>query len=40
LLFRVCGAELTPIEGIDQTTALVQTSEVGPDMGRWRTVKL
>jgi transposase len=35
LAYRACGVDLTAIEGIDQTTALVLIAEVGPDLGRF-----
>ena len=38
-LFKVCGVDLTRIDGIDVTTAMVVISEIGPDMGRFPTVK-
>ena len=38
-LQRVTGVDLTTIEGIDDTTALIVVSEVGLDMSRWPTVK-
>jgi transposase len=38
-LQRVTGVDLTTIEGIDDTTALIIISEVGLDMSRWPTVK-
>jgi len=34
-LFKVCGADLTRIEGIDVTTALAVISETGTDMTRF-----
>lgn len=34
-LFQMCGVDLTRIDGIDVTTALVVVSEVGCDMGRF-----
>jgi transposase len=34
-LYCVCGVDLTAIEGIDETTALVLLSEIGTDMSRW-----
>ena len=34
-LFQMCGVDLTRINGIDVTTALVVVSEVGADMGRF-----
>jgi transposase len=39
LVYRACGVDLTAIEGIDQTTALVLIAEVGPDVNRFPTVK-
>jgi len=39
LLFRMAGVDLTVIEGIDATTALVVLSEIGVDMSRFPTVK-
>ena len=38
-LFRMCGVDLTRIDGIDVTTALAVVSEVGADMTRFPTVK-
>jgi transposase len=38
-LFGICGVDLTRIDGIDATTALVVLSEVGPDLSRFPTVK-
>ena len=38
-LFRMCGVDLTRIDGIDVTTALVVVSEIGTDMSRFPTVK-
>ena len=38
-LFKMCGVDLTRIDGIDVTTALAVISEVGPDMSRFATVK-
>jgi transposase len=38
-LFKVCGVDLTRIDGIDVTTAMTVISEVGPDMSRFKTVK-
>jgi transposase len=35
LLYRFCGIDLTVIEGIDESTALVILSEVGRDMSPW-----
>ena len=34
-LFQMCGVDLTRIDGIDVTTALVVLSEVGADMGKF-----
>ncbi len=34
-LFQMCGVDLTRIDGIDVTTALVVVSEVGSDMGKF-----
>jgi len=38
-LYGVCGVDLTAIEGIDETTALVLLSEIGTDMSRWPSLK-
>lgn len=38
-LHRVTGGDLTTIEGIDDTTALIVLSAGGLDMSRWPTVK-
>ncbi len=38
-LFRVCGVDLTRIDGIDVTTALAVVSEIGTDMSRFASVK-
>jgi len=38
-MFRVCGVDLTRIDGVDVTTALAVISEVGTDMSRFPTVK-
>ncbi len=38
-LFQMCGVDLTRIDGIDVTTALVVVSEVGADMSRFKTDK-
>jgi transposase len=38
-LFKMCGVDLTRIDGIDVTTALAVLSEVGADMSRFPTVK-
>jgi len=39
LVYRACGVDLTAIEGIDQRTALVLLGEIGPELGRFPTVK-
>jgi transposase len=39
LLFAMSGVDLTQIEGIDETTALVVLSEIGTDLSRFPTVK-
>jgi transposase len=38
-LFKMCGVDLTRIDGIDVTTALAVVSEIGVDMSRFPTVK-
>ena len=38
-LFRMCGVDLTRIDGIDVTTVLAVISETGTDMSRFPTVK-
>jgi transposase len=38
-LFKVCGVDLTRIDGIDVSTALVVLSEIGSDLSRFPTVK-
>ena len=38
-LFKMCGVDLTRIDGIDVTTALAVVSEVGADMSRFPTDK-
>ncbi|MEK8028608.1 transposase [Ideonella sp. BYS139W] len=38
-LFQMCGVDLTRIDGIDVTTALVVVSEIGADMSRFPTDK-
>lgn len=38
-LLRMCGVDLTRIDGVDVTTALAVVSEVGTDMSRFPTVK-
>lgn len=37
-LHRITGVDLTAIEGVDDTTAVIIVSEIGLDMGRWPTV--
>jgi len=39
LLHRLSGVDLTIIEGIDESTALVVLSEIGTDMSKFPTVK-
>jgi transposase len=39
LLFRLAGVDLTAIEGISETTALVILSEIGTDLSRFPTEK-
>jgi transposase len=38
-LYRVCGVDLTRIDGIDVGTALKMVAEVGPELSRFKTVK-
>ncbi len=38
-LFKVCGVDLTRIDGIDVSTAMTVISEIGADMSRFPTVK-
>jgi transposase len=38
-LYCLCGVDLTALEGIDETTALVLLSEIGTDMSRWPSLK-
>ncbi len=38
-LFQMCGVDLTRIDGIDVTTALVVLSEIGPDRSRFASDK-
>jgi transposase len=38
-LFKLCGVDLTRIDGIDVTTAMTVISEIGTDMTRFATVK-
>jgi hypothetical protein len=38
-LHRMSGVDLSPIEGLDETTSLIILSEIGLDMSRWPTVK-
>jgi transposase len=39
LLFRLAGVDLTQIEGISETTAMVVLSEIGPDLSAFPTEK-
>jgi transposase len=39
LMFKMCGVDLTRIDGIDVTTALTVLCEVGADMSRFASVK-
>lgn len=39
LLFKMCGVDLTRIDGIDVTTALAVISEIGTDLSRFATIK-
>ena len=39
LLHRRTGVDLTQIEGIDETTALIVLGEIGLDMSRWPSEK-
>jgi transposase len=38
-LYKMCGVDLTRIDGINVTTALAVISEIGTDMSRFATVK-
>jgi transposase len=38
-LYRMAGVDLTVLEGIEETTALVILSEIGPDVSRFPTAK-
>ena len=38
-LYRMVGVDLTTIEGIEETTALILRSAIGTDMTRWPSVK-
>lgn len=38
-LFRLCGVDLTAIDGIDVGTALKVIAEIGPDFSRFKNVK-
>jgi transposase len=38
-LYKFCGVDLTQIDGIDVSTALVVLSEIGADLSRFATVK-
>lgn len=37
--YRITGVDLTTIDAIDESTALVVLSEIGTDMGPWKTEK-
>ena len=38
-LFRLCGVDLTRIDGIDTATALKVIAEIGPDLSRFKSAK-
>jgi len=38
-LYRICGVDLTRIDGIDTITALKVISEIGPDLSRFKSIK-
>jgi transposase len=38
-LFRLAGIDLTAVDGIEASTAQTVLSEIGTDMGKWRTCK-
>jgi transposase len=38
-LFRICGVDLTAIDGIDTTTALKVIAEIGSDLSRFKSAK-
>ena len=38
-LYRICGVDLTRIDGIEVGAALKMIAEVGPDLSRFKTVK-
>jgi transposase len=38
-LYKLCGVDLTTIDGIDIATALKILSEIGPDLSRFKTMK-
>lgn len=38
-LFKLCGADLTAVDGIDVSTALKVLSEIGPDLSRFASAK-
>lgn len=38
-LYQICGVDLTMIDGLDALTVQTVLSEIGLDMGKWRTVK-
>jgi transposase len=37
--YRIAGVDLTTIDGIDESTALLILSEIGPDLSPWKTEK-
>jgi transposase len=37
-LYKITGVDLTRIDGIEATTAMILISEIGTDMSRWKTV--
>jgi transposase len=37
--YRISGVDLTQIDGISESAALIILSEIGTDMGRWKTEK-
>jgi len=37
--YRVAGVDLTTLDAIDESTALLVLSEIGTDMGPWKTEK-
>lgn len=38
-LYQICGVDLTMIDGLDSLTVQTVISEIGLDMGKWKTVK-